>query len=167
MAGSGLYRTKTLLDYAGTIEVPSSRPVPHSVEPEVDWVAIVKSLRASNSSATSDKPLVTWTPSPDSQWMAVAPHPSTILIIGKSALGYRLLELYRDQAAPYVVGLPSSAGKLLPEWVGVMDRLEDVPSGAVVLLDEAYIQLHARDSMSRGGRDEGTIVNLSRQGDRP
>ena len=115
----------------------------------------------------SAKP-VEYVPPPDAQWLRLAPHPSEVLVIGKrgsgeSALGYRLLELYRDRAAPYVVGLPGSARKLLPEWVGVMDRLEDVPPGAAVLLDEAYIQLHARNAMSKQGRDIGTMVNLSRQ----
>ena len=82
---------------------------------------------------------------------------------GKSALGYRLLELFRSRAAPYVVGLPKEARKPLPDWVGCEDRLEDVPAKAVVLLDESYIQYHARNSMSDEGRDIRTIVNLSRQ----
>jgi hypothetical protein len=82
---------------------------------------------------------------------------------GKSSLGYRLLELLRNQAAPYVVGLPAAGKKLLPEWVGWADRLEDVPPKAVVLLDEAYIDYHARDSMSAKGRGIGELVNLSRQ----
>ena len=106
----------------------------------------------------------------DAQWLRLAPHPSVFLLIGmrgfgKSALGYRLLELYRDVAAPYVVGLPPSARKWLPEWIGMADRLEDVPPKAVVLLDEAYIQLHARTSMSAAGRSIGPAVNLSRQRD--
>jgi hypothetical protein len=81
---------------------------------------------------------------------------------GKSSLGYRLLELLRNQAAPYVVGLPAAGRKFLPEWVGWADRLEDVPPKAVVLLDEAYIDYHARDSMSARGRSIGELVNLSR-----
>jgi hypothetical protein len=43
------------------------------------------------------------------------------------------------------------------------DRLEDVPNGAAVLLDEAYLQLHARNAMSEAGRGIGPLVNLSRQ----
>jgi len=82
---------------------------------------------------------------------------------GKSVLGHRLLEVFRNRAAPYVVGLPAAARKLLPDWIGCADRLEDVPPKATVLLDESYIQYHARNSMSAEGRDIGTIVNLSRQ----
>ncbi len=82
---------------------------------------------------------------------------------GKSALGYRLLELFRNQAAAYVVGIPPTARKLLPEWIGYADRLEDVPPKAVILLDESYIKYHARDSMSDEGRTVGQLVNLSRQ----
>ena len=109
-----------------------------------------------------------WTPSPDAIWLDLVRHPSVVLIIGKrgsgkSAFGYRLLELQRDRAAPYVVGLPSQAQKLLPEWIGFADRLEDVPPGAVVLFDEAYTRYNARESMTADGRGIGTAVNLSRQ----
>lgn len=109
-----------------------------------------------------------YAPPADARWLRLAPHPSVILVLGrrgsgKSALGYRLLELFRDVAAPYVVGLPSNASNLLPEWVGVADSLEDVLPHAVVLIDEAYLQLHARTSMSEAGRAVGPLVNLSRQ----
>ena len=136
---------------------PSSRP------PTLDKAEIFAALELGHSQST-----LTWKPPSDARWLELAPHPAVILIIGKrgsgkSALGYRLLELYRDRAAPYVVGLPASGRKMLPDWVGVMDQLEDVPPGAAILLDEAYIRLHARNSMSKAGRDIGTMVNLSRQ----
>ena len=110
----------------------------------------------------------TWTPPPDAQWLGLVRHPSVVLIIGKrgggkSALGYRLLELLRGHGEPYAVGLPPNAAKLLPDWVGVMDRLEDVPTGAVVLLDESYLSHHARGSMTEAGRAIGGLINLSRQ----
>ena len=109
-----------------------------------------------------------WTSPPDAEWLRLVRHPSVVLVLGKrgsgkSALGYRLLELLRNQAAPYVVGLPAAGRKLLPDWVGCADRLEDVPPKAAVLLDEAYLDYHARDSMSAKGRSIGELVNLSRQ----
>ena len=117
---------------------------------------------------TAEVPQEVLPPPIDVRWLSLAPHPSVILILGKrssgkSALGYRLLELFRNQAAPYVVGIPSTARKLLPEWIGYADRLEDVPPKAVILLDESYIKYHARDSMSDEGRTVGQLVNLSRQ----
>ncbi len=113
-------------------------------------------------------PSPAYTPEPDAVWRRLAPHPSVIIVLGKrgsgkSALGYRLLELLRDVAAPYVVGLPREAQTLLPEWIGCIDALEDVPQGSVVLLDESYLQYSARASMTAAGRGLGAIVNLSRQ----
>ena len=41
--------------------------------------------------------------------------------------------------------------------------MEDVPHGAVVLIDESYLLYHARGSMSDAGRSIGSLINLSRQ----
>ena len=106
--------------------------------------------------------------SPDAQYLLLAPHPSVVLIhgmrgSGKTAQGWRLLELYKDQAEPYVVGLPASAWNLVPDWVGKLDRLEDAPHGSVVLIDESYLQYNARGSMTDAGRSIGALINLSRQ----
>ena len=137
-------------------------------ENKVDVDKVTSAFGTPTLSPPSVTPTALWTPPSDSQWPRLAPHPSVILTVGmrgsgKSALGYRLLELYRDVAAPYVVGFPPGAKKLLPDWIGIADRLEDVPPQAVVLIDEAYLQLHARSSMSEAGRGIGPAVNLSRQ----
>ena len=44
-----------------------------------------------------------------------------------------------------------------------MDRLEDVPPKAVVLIDESYLTYHSRTSAASSGRDIGPLINLSRQ----
>ena len=104
----------------------------------------------------------------DSMWLDLVRHPSVVLIIGKrdagkSGLGYRILELLRSRGEPYVIGLPAEAQKLLPDWVGTMDRLENVPPRAVVLVDESYLHYRSRASMAADGRDIGSLINLSRQ----
>ena len=53
--------------------------------------------------------------------------------------------------------------RLLPLWIGVVQDLRLIPQNAVVLVDEAYLQFHARNSMSEAGRSIGSMVNLSRQ----
>jgi uridine kinase len=51
--------------------------------------------------------------------------PAVVLILGKrgsgkSALAYRLLELFRYQVASYVVGASDHARKRLPDWIGIV-----------------------------------------------
>ena len=107
---------------------------------------------------------------PDRKWRDVLPHPSVVLIVGKrgsgkSALAYRLLELKKLSARPYAVGVPTGARKNLPDWIGIVSSLEELPHGAVAVVDEAYMQFHSRESMGEQGRAVSGYVNLSRQRD--
>lgn len=107
-------------------------------------------------------------PEPDARWREVLVHPCVEVILGsrgsgKTALGYRQLELLRDRGAPYAVGLPQRVRHHLPAWVGLADRVEDVPQGAIALVDEAYLSYHARRAMTARGQAIGDVVNLSRQ----
>jgi len=100
--------------------------------------------------------------------LRLIPHPSIVIILGKrgagkSALGYRLLELFRWVASCYVIGLPKDARKYLPDWIGMSTILEDVPPKSVVLVDEAYMPYHARSSMAAESKAMSQLVNLSRQ----
>ena len=104
----------------------------------------------------------------DHQWREVIVPPSVVLILGgrgsgKSALGYRQLELHRYSLTPYVVGLSKQGQKLLPDWIGVVECLEDLPSKSIALVDEAYLWYHSRESLSSASRDMSRILNLSRQ----
>jgi hypothetical protein len=103
-----------------------------------------------------------------SKWQRLIPHPSIVVILGKrgsgkSALGYRLLEYLRWTASVYVVGLPESARKLLPDYIGMAASLEDVPLNSIVLVDEGYLAYHARRSMAATSVEMSQILNLSRQ----
>lgn len=87
----------------------------------------------------------------DAAWRAKIVRPSIVLILGKrgsgkSALGYRLLELFRYGSQPYVVGVPPSARQHLPDWIGIAPRLEELPPKSIALMDEAYLAYHARAS---------------------
>lgn len=104
----------------------------------------------------------------DSKWREVVNHPSILLILGKrgsgkSALGYRLLELFRYRLTPYVLGTPKEATKILPDWIGIAQSLEEIPLKSIVLVDEAYLRYHSRESLAAKSRAMSRILNLSRQ----
>ena len=101
-------------------------------------------------------------------WLKVLIHPLVILILGgrgwgKSALGYKIAEYLKGIADVYVVGLPRKARRQLPDWIGSVPSIEDVPPNAIVIIDESYNLFHARTSSSERSRILSNIVNLSRQ----
>jgi len=104
----------------------------------------------------------------DQDWLDVIVHPSVVLIVGKrgsgkSALGYRLLELSKFRAKPYVVRVPEEGQRFLPNWLGAIPDLADAPPKSVILIDEAYLSYHARESQKAQSKEMSRILNLSRQ----
>jgi DNA-binding CsgD family transcriptional regulator len=94
--------------------------------------------------------------------------PAVVLVLGKrgsgkSALAYRLLELFRLQLSPYVVGVPAQAKQLLPDWVGIAPTLEELPNRCIALIDEAYLAYHSRQSLAQASTSMSQVLNLSRQ----
>ena len=128
--------------------------------------AILRALRGQRRGFTGEEsPAIDLT---DQEWLDVIVHPSVVIIVGKrgsgkSALGYRLLELSRFRANPYVVGVPEEGQRFLPNWLGVIQDLADAPPKSIVLIDEAYIQYHARESQKAQSKEMSRILNLSRQ----
>ena len=146
--------------------IPPPPPLMKPLFPMPDLFA-PQMLEAPKATLASQPPLAPLEEPVDGQLRDLIRHPSVGAVLGrrgsgKSALAYRILELQRVRSAPYVVG-PASLKKLLPSWVGVVQDLDLVPHNSVVLVDEAYLQYHARNSMSEAGRGIGPLVNLSRQ----
>ncbi len=143
------------------------------VEPaEFQTSAMPESLFEAFRSLQGTQPAIGKTPTilpePDSKWRNVITQPSVVLILGKrgsgkSALGYRLLELFRNQLSPYVVGIPEAAARTLPDWIGIAETLEDVPHRAIILLDEAHLAYHSRNSFKQANTGVSRLLNLSRQ----
>ncbi len=105
---------------------------------------------------------------PETDWQKVVPHPSAVLILGKkgsgkSALAYRLLELFRFRADAYAVGLPKQAVSVLPSWIGYVDSLKDLPLGSTAVVDEAHLRYNSRTSHTNASRSISEALNLCRQ----
>lgn len=144
-------------------------PQPDSL-PQIQLLPIAPPLFDFDSLTTQAESLpITPIEEPDARLRSIVMHPSIVLILGKrgsgkSAIGYRILELFRYALTPYVVGVPSeSAGRYLPDWIGIVPSLEDLPRRSIALIDEAYIMYHSRRSMAEHNREMSEMLNLSRQ----
>ena len=156
-------------DFSSTLEasIKNWTPVSISATPlaikENPLGTTLASPTISLSSLSSKKPLER-----DAAWLMKIVHPSVVLILGKpgsgkSALGYRLLELLRYVADIYVVGFPEQARSLLPEYTGIVPSLEDLPNKCIALVDEAYLAYHSRGSMTAKSKAMSQALNLFRQ----
>ncbi len=143
----------------------ASQQVPQQQPPSSQWDSLLEDMRRS---LALPPPQSAPALEPDSQWRHVLVHPAVVLILGKrgagkSALGYRLLELCRYQLTPYVVGVPDEARTILPDWIGIAPSLKEIPPKSIVLVDEAYLRYHSRESQSKTSKEMSQLLNLSRQ----
>jgi len=146
----------------------SPGPKPIASEPvRIDWD--IPSLASFLGSKPDDeKPKAVM--EQDARWRSLILPLSVVVIVGKrgsgkSALAYRLLELFRYHLTPYVVGTPAEARRHLPHWIGMAPTLDDLPPRSIALVDEAYMLYHSRHSMAQDNKSMSQVVNLSRQRD--
>jgi hypothetical protein len=80
---------------------------------------------------------------------------------GKTALGMRLLELFRKKTKrkSYILGYDSTK---LPGWIKKSEAIEDVPNNAIVLVDEGGLSFSSRDSMKEANKMLGKIMAVAR-----
>ncbi len=97
----------------------------------------------------------------------VAPYLITLILggrgSGKTALGFRLLELYRDhQSDKYIVGGSRSAVQLLPKWIKYVDSIFTLPDNSIALIDEAHLRMGPHISEA-DRRELASMLALTRQ----
>jgi len=138
--------------------------------PRLDPATSTHSITVSDLSEFGNSPLRRDHSNGSADWMRVIRPPSVVLIVGKrgsgkSALAYWLMEQFKYSRAPYIVGAPSEARKLLPDWIGLVPSLEDLPTQSIAVMDEAYLYYHARQSTTERSTAMSQFLNLSRQRD--
>jgi len=113
----------------------------------------------------------------DEEWLLVLQHPRIYVIMGhrgsgKSCCAHSIAEFlhYYYNIKAYFLNVynrpvPAEKRSLLPDWMEIIDELDDAKNDSVVLVDEAYIKFHARTSVMKALEREGmdTIIELSRQ----
>lgn len=105
----------------------------------------------------------------EDELLAAMDHPGVYVVTGargsgKSALAHQLGEQLHDREniTAVTVGQPKHVREHYPgHWVHV-DSVKNAPPDSVLILDEAYMQFHARDAMDDANKAMGARVNTSR-----
>ena len=110
------------------------------------------------------------TKSVSGQLLRLIPAVGIVLIVGsegsgKSVLAYGIMESLKDIGRDlYVYGLPLEKSIYLPDWIKIISTL-DFPEEAIILVDEAHINFHSRESMSSKSKYMDVFSGLVRQKD--
>lgn len=100
----------------------------------------------------------------------ISAHPTSVVILGgkgygKSALGHAILEyLHFKTGRVVVLYAPLTLPKrILPSWLRIVDSWDNIPDGAIVLVDEAALMLPSRNPGSKSNRTFTELNAISRQ----
>ncbi len=100
----------------------------------------------------------------------ISTHPTSVVILGgkgygKSALGHAILEyLHFKTGRVVVLYAPLTLPKrILPSWLRIVDSWDNIPDGAIVLVDEAALMLPSRNPGSKSNRTFTELNAISRQ----
>ncbi len=83
---------------------------------------------------------------------------------GKSAIGMRLLENIKVKTNRNICAMGFKR-ETLPNWINVVNNIEEIPNGSVVLLDEAGIEFSSRESMSDTNKLLSSLLLIARHKD--
>lgn len=83
---------------------------------------------------------------------------------GKSVLGYGIIDDLHSMGFPaFVFGLPYCKHHLLPEHIKPVLDIDLIPDGSAFIVDEAYREFYARESMAKPNKFIDSLAALSGQ----
>ena len=80
---------------------------------------------------------------------------------GKSALGMRILENVRAKTKKKVYAMGFDIRKV-PEWIEIVDNIEQIKNNSFILIDESGINFSSRESMSSGNKLLSDLMFIAR-----
>ncbi|MEK6954717.1 MAG: zonular occludens toxin domain-containing protein [Candidatus Micrarchaeota archaeon] len=83
---------------------------------------------------------------------------------GKSALGMRILENVHAKKGRKVAAMGFQK-ESIPNWIASVEKLEEIPNGSFVLVDEGGIIFSARESLSDANKILSELLLISRHKD--
>lgn len=82
---------------------------------------------------------------------------------GKTALGYTILEVHHEETNRPCFSYRPPKPDLLPKWITSTWNMDDVPNGAVVLIDEASREYDQYSNRKPSNRKLANMLEIARQ----
>ncbi len=85
---------------------------------------------------------------------------------GKTSKGYNILDICHSSGRPtYILKFPKGKADLLPPYIGIIDKVEDAPERACILIDEASLFYYSKESMSQASKILSRMMITARHRD--
>lgn len=87
---------------------------------------------------------------------------------GKTALGFAFAEQYHTKNPNrriYAVAFPEESRSALPQWIDIMDNIEQIPNGSFIIADEAILIWASTKWQSKASKRLADLIEISRHKD--
>ncbi len=85
---------------------------------------------------------------------------------GKTSKGYNIIDICHSGGRPtYILKFPREKVNLLPSYIKIIDRIENAPKRACILIDEASLLYYSKESMSQASKILSKMMITARHRD--
>ena len=85
---------------------------------------------------------------------------------GKTSKGYNIIDICHAGGRPtFILKFPREKENLLPTYIKIIDRIEDAPKRACILIDEASLVYYSKESMSQASKILSKMMITARHRD--
>ena len=85
---------------------------------------------------------------------------------GKTSKGFGILDMCHNASRPtFVLRFPRNKSRLLASYIRIVDKVEEAPKKACILIDEASLFYYSKESISQASKELSRMMITARHRD--